>query len=224
VSVPIPKYLDKIAKIKKTKRELIECDLVCGCGSDVFSVYKNCFSQEDMSRAEEWRKKHNKYWRFRRLLCGGKYTFERDKDTGKIYKIGLFSSLFGIKIGKFCFDDASNLDLAVIKVKCGNCRKEHIVFDNRIHGYDGFCGSPAIDTEYNDIRFERKTEKNSEESLYRVSINIRNDETFDKFIEVCCEADITFEQYTNAFGDIEIMLYPTEILGREICFYAEETR
>ncbi|MDR1939554.1 MAG: hypothetical protein LBQ40_02015, partial [Clostridiales bacterium] len=92
MAIPVPSYLEHIAKIEKSKKDYAEFSLACPCGSDGFIVYKNYFSAEDIARAKEWEKRYDDYWR-RKFFCGKSYFYEKDKETGKLYERRMFLSI-----------------------------------------------------------------------------------------------------------------------------------
>ena len=86
------------------------------------------------------------------------------------------------------------------RARCSACGKEHLIFDNRIHGYDGvFCSNDrnrAYIPQYVQRTFRDKAPR-------RIEITTENDMTLEVFHEntgIECE----YDSYTNAFSWISV--------------------
>jgi len=99
--------------------------------------------------------------------------------------------------------------VCVVKATCAKCKKTILVFDNRIHGWDGYVCRLWRENEAGALEvIERKKEK-----TFSVNLIIRSEGKAD-FIENACGDDMIEEvgrkfeewEWVNAFGWIDIDL------------------
>ena len=191
----IPEHLRDIAiNIKKAKRNTVYCQLRCSCGCQNFSVYK---SQYDPSPLEVYEKS---------------LKFPIFESVGKIDKQGrrywVYKTIFGIPIGKryhdelllpngsYCYSD-------IIKIKCVECGKEHIIFDGDKHGYDAI--TTVIENIVGTIHFQADYENQNYRTLRKccgVEVAFQNDNSYEEIEQIfnSHKIPLTQEQYINAFS------------------------
>lgn len=103
-------------------------NLKCKCGCDHFSVF---YGKQEKSLEEKQREEKKEKF----LSHATSFEGYIGKD-GKIYTVRKF---LGIPFGKMCEEVSSvTIDREVVKIKCVNCLKEIIIFDNYQHGYSSF--------------------------------------------------------------------------------------
>jgi len=212
MAVPVPEYLKQIAHVTKEKRSHILMDIVCKCGGSDFYVYRNKKNPEKEKQEKELERKLSKN-PFSSL------TSWVDIADGKRYIVQ--RSIFGRTIQKIPLSEFQAIDYRnAIKIKCDKCGQEHIIFDNKKHGYDAFVDGVKDDDdlpEFAQIEFRSSTK-----NLVKVIIRIDDDQTYDDFLDVFDEAP-TFEQYTNAFSDITIYGLIIDLDNKKTTIHEEET-
>ena len=203
MSVPIPNYLKQIAVFDKCKSNWTYFSIKCACGCNRFEVYENCLNKEEKALVKPY------YDALEEIYADEPRKITRD-ENGKMHYWRLFEPLKGL--------DGAHEEIivperpffsgiTVIKVKCTECGKEHIIFDNRLHGYDGMTGEKTREALEYEPHFKRKCK-----DIVSLYIKIENDESFEEFQE---NTDLVFseEQYSDAFSWITI--YKVNSLGKK---------
>lgn len=198
----VPVYLKEIAYNCVQKKKSVIFDLKCTCGNETFKLMKGK-TNELKKREEQW----DKYWKKYRFIPILAFGDAIERKSGKRYWFG--RTFFDIRIGKFYTDDSpAVMDLCVVKAICSNCGKEHILFDNRNHGYDtlseivdtqrlGVVGMPFADESL--LKFRACQSKNCS-----VKVAVQNTLTMEDFYETFGD-DATEECYSLAFSWITII-------------------
>jgi ribosomal protein L33 len=209
----IPKYLEHISKVVKQSKHNVTVKLQCECGESKFIVLKNKPLEADKLAKEQWEKLINE-----RFSRGNVYQYS-DKDGNRFI---VRKNIFGIIVDKARLNDMPRyFDTNIIKLVCNNCGKEHIIFDNRIHGYDAYV-EKRNNVSYEGIEFKQKTFKGSNNNLVAIEIKIDNDITFEEF----CDQEgkeVTTEEYTNAFSNIIIYGNIIDLNNKRVTIFSEET-
>ena len=203
MSVPIPNYLKHIAVFDKFKSNWTYFSIKCTCGCDRFEVYESCLNKEEKALEKpyvdallEWYGWENK------SKC-----VTKDED-GTFHRWRLYEPSKGLqgKHEEIIIPERPFFSgIVVIKVKCAECGKEHIIFDNRLHGYDGMTGEETKEALEYEPHFKRKCK-----DIVSLCIKIENDESFEEFQE---DLGFTEEQYSDAFSWITI--YKVNALGKK---------
>ncbi len=118
----VPSHLRQIAVEDRDRLRL-----QCPCGYGAFLLYRNAYSPEEQAVLEAYETKCSK------LLGYGAIYGASDADgTVHIYRrrFGLFRQEIVLP------QRPSFADITVIKAVCADCGTEHLLFDNRLHGYD----------------------------------------------------------------------------------------
>ena len=188
----IPAYLRHISREIRVKGGRTTVALVCTCGNDCFDLFYNKFTKAEQEQYDRYLVEEEKVFR-------GSYASmcTRDND-GRLrhWKI-VFPE---IKIEVFPPEMPSFATVVSWRARCSGCGAQHLIFDNRYHGYDGaFCGDGAnLDYEPNYV--QRMTR---DKTPRRVEITTENDATLEQFREntgIDCDCDA----YSNGFGWISI--------------------
>lgn len=126
----IPSHLEHIAVAENDMLRL-----QCPCGCELFLLYRNAYSSEEQAVLDAYNKECG------RLLGHGAVYGTSDADgTVHTYRrrFGLFRHEIILPERPFF------ADITVIKAICANCVTEHLLFDNRLHGYDALTEQETI--------------------------------------------------------------------------------
>ena len=194
MAIPIPKYLRNIAILKKERKSWIHFDVQCSCGCDVFSVYQNYLNKEEKLLEKPY------FDALYEAYSAPASMRTRDAD-GTLHYWKLYEPGKGLK-GKheevFIPDRPFFSGIVVIKIRCIDCGKEYVLFDSRIHGYDGMAEKNTQEVLEYEPHFKLKCK-----DAVKLEIKIENDESFDEFQENT-EFGFTEDQYSDAFSWITI--------------------
>ncbi len=212
MSVPIPNYLKHIATLDKQQKTWAHFSIKCTCGCDKFFVYQNCLNKEEKALEKPY---NHAMWEIYVSDKPRKRTVDED---GKVHYWRLFEPLKGLEGAHeelIVPDCPFFLMIKVIKIKCVDCEKEHLVFDNRIHGYDGMTGEHTQETlEYNP-HFKLKCK-----DIVSLQIKIENDESFEEF-QKNTDLGFTEDQYSDSFS--WIVIYKIDKKGKKTKIFDCET-
>ncbi len=206
MSVPIPHYLNDIAILEKQKDTWVHFTVKCSCESDRFLVYENHLNKEEKALERPY------YDKLTEIYCSNSRRITIKDENGKIhYWKALEDSKEEIVIPEKPYFSG----ITVIKAKCADCGKEHLIFDSRIHGYDGITGEETKEAMEYEPHFRLKCK-----GIVSLSLKIENSESFEEFSE---DYDLGFteEQYSNAFS--WIMIYRTDEKGKKTKIFDYET-
>ena len=103
----------------------------------------------------------------------------------------------------------------MIKVSCTACGKEHLLFDSRIHGYDGMTGEHTQEVLDYKPHFKLKCK-----NAVSLEMKVENDESHEAFKENTA-IGFTKEQYSDAFG--WMVIYKTDEKGKKSKIIDTET-
>ncbi|MDR2090325.1 MAG: hypothetical protein LBP62_01525 [Clostridiales bacterium] len=154
MAVPIPQYLRQIGVFRSAKDENLTFSIRCTCGGETFTLLKNVPKKAKLSKEDREKVSATKKWErefYKRIAglpfrcsisdqCledgGRKITVSRRSKNGGIYETHTFKK-GGIPLGfnemnALCPEDYT----VIIKAVCDRCKKEHLIFDSRVHGCD----------------------------------------------------------------------------------------
>ena len=134
--IPIPQYLQQMAKPIEGNDDRVRFSVNCTCGNAWFSVFENCLSAEEKALEIPYEKACKK------LACGMWGAAVTVDEAGNTHHWKLMTP-FGLKGWKkeILLPPAPMGSLiTVVKCKCLQCGQEHILFDSRCHGYEGLHG------------------------------------------------------------------------------------
>ena len=190
----VPAYLRHISREIRTKGDRTTFALVCTCGNDRFDLFHNKFTKEEQAEYDRYIAEEERVFR-------GSYASmcTQDKD-GKLrhWKI-VFPE---IRIEVFPPEMPSFASVVSWRARCCQCGTEHLIFDNRFHGYDGIFCNDGQNRDYVPNYVQRS---NREKAPRRVEITTENDVTLAQFKEntgIDCDQDA----YSNGFGWISISI------------------
>ncbi len=212
MSVPIPHYLKDIAVLEKQKDTWVHFSLKCTCGNDHFFIYENYLNKEE--KALE--KPH--YDALAEIYDGNIPTARTWDENGKRHDWRLLEPLKGLEGAReeiIVPERPYFSGITVISVKCTACGKEHLIFDCRIHGYDGMTTEVTKETEEYVPHLRLKCK-----DIVSLTLKIENSESFEEFTKDC-DLGFTPEQYSNAFS--WLMIYKIDKKGKKTKIFDLET-
>ena len=140
MSVPIPHYLTDLAVLEKQTDTRTSFSIRCTCGCNQFFVYENHFSKGELAAIKPYCEA------MAEVHSGQNVTMTRDENGSCHYwrllepQKGSEGTREEILVPRCPFFAG----ITVVKALCASCSKEHVVFDSRIHGYDGMTGVGEI--------------------------------------------------------------------------------
>ena len=164
----VPAYLKQIVRELKIKGGRTTMALVGDCGSELFWIYENKLAPEEKKQMEYYEKALRK-------LGSGWFGWGGTVDKDGTVHHWKYITPF-IKKEVFVPDAPAFANVTSIQVECSRCGRMHIIFDNRMHSYDGvFCN------ENMDLRYLPYYEKRiTRDKLPRkIEIVTENDETIE---------------------------------------------
>lgn len=105
--------------------------------------------------------------------------------------------------------------IAVIRIRCADCGQEYLLFDSRLHGYDGMTGEHSPQEMCYEPHFKLKCK-----DAVALQLKIENDESYEEFKENT-DLGFTEAQYSDAFG--WIVIYKVDEKGKKTKIFELET-
>ena len=211
MGVPIPHYLKGLAVLKSRKNTWVHFSIKCACGSDNFFVYENYLNPNEKVLEKPY------YDALTEMFSAGSSMCTRDED-GTLHHWKLYEPSKGLK-GKheeiLLPDRPYFSGIVVIKIKCADCGKEYLLFDSRIHGYDGMTSEETKETMEYEPHFRLKCK-----NIVSLELKVENNESFEEFNEDC-DLGFTQEQYSNSFS--WIWIYKIDEKGKKTKIFDYET-
>ena len=137
-TLPVPRHLRRLAGEIKQTAYSVEMRLRCPCGCECFRVEKNAWTEAE-KRAMEAHEAALK-----KVICG--YSFRRLPNGRFQHRRNLFG-LIPLRWKYFDMPQAPGYwDVQCIRVICEACQMTHVVFDSRLHGYEGWAAEWPEDT------------------------------------------------------------------------------
>ena len=188
----IPQYLREIATKRKVRDGRTTFAITCGCGCGLFDIFVNSHTAEEKKALADYEKANEKIFR-RSWAIKGTVDENGVHHTWRYLAPGIRVEVFPPEVPVFA-------SLVCWKLRCSGCGKEHLIFDNRFHGYDGaFCSEDA-DRDYQP-RFRQRVFRDG--LPRRIEITTENDRTIEEFRENT-GMDCNFDTWSNAFGWIGV--------------------
>ena len=209
----VPKYLEGWTHVKKNATDAVVAMAVCKCGHTWFYAFRNI-----VVRTREEIEADEKFDKFVRRCLWRSFHMGPLKDGNLYYYRRNF---LGIIVDKIRVSDILSDTTSVVKIKCTECSEEYIAFDNRIHGYDAST-EEKVPISYEHMEFKQRKFKNSKDNIAEIEIRIINQLSFEEFSEGLDEA-YSMEEYSNAFGSIDIYAKVKDLTGKKIEIFSEET-
>ncbi|MBR6430313.1 MAG: hypothetical protein IKS27_03785 [Oscillospiraceae bacterium] len=189
IMIAVPAYLTSFADSIRTAKETLSFDIKCTCGCGSFKLVKNSHTAEEKKTLEEYEQSLPKTgWH---TIYGG--IDENGKPYSYIRKLFFFKKYIEFPPEPFF------VNIKVVKAICESCKKEIILFDSRLNGYDS-------------------QESTDEELEY--------DPYFKKSNSQCCGVSVKLEQFEDENIDPNhfswIWIYKKDG-SRKTVFFDEET-
>jgi hypothetical protein len=221
--VLIPKYLREIAEIVDCKTEKLTVRIKCPCGCGGFFVLKNIPKKVKVSKEIAEKIRLSKKW-WNEVLYKNENVkrFRGDFSSQISITYGKRNTLVHrFKEGEVPLSEEAMYELqptdinVVFKAVCANCKKEYLLFDNRIHGNDAADFKPLETEEY---AFKRK-KIGGGDAPAELLVAIENFWDFDD-IEDNGNEGLTADDYSEMFNGIKI--YAVNADGKKIKVYFED--
>ena len=151
------------------------------------------------------------------MFSAGASMCTRDED-GTLHHWKLYEPSKGLK-GRheevFLPDRPYFSGIVVIKSKCIKCEKEYLLFDSRMHGYDGMTN----EKDQAAIEYEPHFKLKCKEAV-SLEVKVENDESLEKFQDNT-DLGFTEEQFSDAFS--WIIIYRINNNGKKAKIFDWET-
>ena len=185
--VEIPIHLKDCTKIKNISKDTIILQVLCNCGSLTFYLLVNLLDVEEENIIKAYEKRLSS-WR----------NIENYIDPITKIRYLVTRNIFGKIYDKIPISQVHDIKRThILKVKCSECGREKVIFDNRHHGYDAVVEENRLFSTDKEYQYGFMKKKSME-----VEIKIRNDLTYDEY---CIETEKNHsKEYSNAFSSIEI--------------------
>lgn len=191
--MPIPAYLKEIAVPLTEKGKWTTFSLKCACGCEAFFLSQNYLTKEEQ-------KQERPYYDALDYLfgsCGSGFgSMGRWFDEqGRAHSWRLLSSdgLDGPKEDVIIPARPFFSGITRITVQCAQCGAEHILFDSRLHGYDGMIQTPTPE----ELAYQPHM-KQRRGGPIAIQVKVETTETPESFREVD-RTDLSPADWTNAF-------------------------
>lgn len=113
--------------------------LQCPCGCELFALFRNAYTPDEQAVLDAYNKECG------RLLGHGAVYGASDAD-GTVHT---YRRRFGLFRQEIILPECPSFsDITVIKAICANCGTEHLLFDNRLHGYDALTEAETDSASY----------------------------------------------------------------------------
>lgn len=188
----IPYYLRHISTEQKVRGGRTTFSVACGCGNDLFDIYVNGHTPEEKEQLDVYQREMDEIFRI-----GYAFTGSIDED-GTLHSWRIVAP--GIKVEVFPPETPSFAGVMRWMLRCSACGREHLIFDNRVHGYDGVFCSENADRDYQPV-FKQRSFR--DRLPRRIEITTENEKTMEDFREatgIDCDADT----WSNAFSWIGV--------------------
>ena len=209
--IPVPAYLRAHAQSVKYTKSWTSFTFACTCGCHSFAPFVNYYtSEEETALKPYYDALHNSL-----SGCWGSTCTKDDDGTLHHWKLFSHAGLNGPKEEVFIPEHPFYAGITAIKIKCTLCGEEHLIFDNRYHGYDGMTSTHTEEALNYQPQFRPKCR-----SAVGIEIKVENDPSLDKF-EENAGLRLTETQYSNAFSWIKI--YAVNPNGKKRVIFEYET-
>lgn len=203
--LPVPRHLRGIAGEVRQTAYSVRVKLRCACGCESFRCEKNAWSEEERRQMEAYEAALKKLvlGYTCRVLPGGQHQRRRN----------LFG-LIPLRWQNFDMPQAPGYwDVQCIRVICEACQTTHVVFDSRLHGYEGWAAEWPEDTMAWQPRW-----RSAARSVGAVTVCVENRD-FDVFMED--NPELTPEDCSDLYENISIRIQGDDGKSREI--FSRET-
>lgn len=198
--LPVPRHLRPVAGAVKQTAYAVEVRLRCPCGCERFRIEKPAWTEEERRRMEA----HEAA--LKKLVLG--YTC-RVLPNGQHQRRRNLFGLIPLRWQNFDMPQAPGYwDVQCIRVICDACGAVHVVFDSRLHGYEGWAASWPEETMAWQPRW-RSAARNP--ALVTVYVENRD---FDVFLKE--NPELTPEDCSDLYENISIKVRKNDGRSREI--------
>ena len=129
--LPVPRHLRDIADVIEQGEIYATLRLLCPCGCRLFRMERAEYSPEERAQLQAHEDSYRAATEGYRVKHGA---------NGLLRKRGLFGRW---EPAEFLPCPAC-YDVTAIRAVCEECGVHHLVFDNRLHGFEAACGFPVL--------------------------------------------------------------------------------
>ena len=190
--VPIPDYLKDISIYETSKDNNTFFSIQCTCGCSEFYILENKLTAEEKNQLQPY------YDVLTSLYCSGGYGVtghwiddERAEHTWKLLSPDREN---GPKEDVIFPPRPVFAGISRIECKCASCNREFLLYDSRMHGYDGVTADKSAE----ELQYQPVMKQKTKESV-AVQIMVENDESLEEFRENT-DPQYDQQQYSNAFS------------------------
>ncbi len=203
--LPVPRHLRHLAGEVRQTSYSTEVKLCCPCGCERFRIEKSAWTADEQRRMEAYEAA------LKKLVLG--YTCRRLPDGQHQRRRNLFG-MIPLRWQNFDMPEAPGYwDVQCIRVICEACQAVHMVFDSRLHGYEGWAAEWPEDT-----RTWQPNWRRAAQSTGIVTVRVESRD-FDVFLEESPE--LTPEDCSDLYENISIRYTADNGKSREV--FSRET-
>ncbi len=167
----IPSYLQEISDVKFEDDNHSKLCIRCTCGFDKFLLFVKRKTKEDIQVEKDLEKRFRKEW-------GNRVEMQSNSD-GEVFLVR--KNIFGKVTKKRKFSEiCAKTYKEYICIKCAFCEREYVLFDERIHGFDGCLNHDCVSA-LDQIHYSNDTFKLNIDLNYNIEI-FEDDTLTDKSI------------------------------------------
>lgn len=199
--MPVPAYLKHLAVDATEHKTWTAFSLVCLCGCRRFHLYKNDYTSGEKKVIKPYFKAVEDYYYKPKHIYydeNGVLHDEREVAPG-VYREAVIPPAPFFSTVK------------VYKALCASCGVEHLLFDNRYHGYDGMTAQGQSEELLSYQPHFRQIKRRDGEAV-GLLVKAENDETYLQFCENTA-LGFTEAQYADAFS--WICVYTVDTAGKK---------
>lgn len=211
MAIPVPAYLKHLAVPEKQQNTWVHFRVRCTCGCERFAVYQNTLTREEKLLERPY------YDALTRLCTGGGASMCTRDEDGTLHHWKLYEPEKGLQERHeeiVVPEQPYFSSVVVIQLRCSACGAEHLLFDSRVHGYDGVTGETSPETMDYTPHFRVKCADTA------VAVKVENDPCLEEFREHT-GLELTEAQYADAFS--WIVVYRINEKGKKVKIFEQET-
>ena len=194
--IPLPDHLKGIVFLEKDKGNAVTVSLkCCRCNCNSFFLHENYPTKEEKALLKPYREAlHNWYPKPKDGFPG-----QMTRDENGVWHYWKILSADGLKREEvFIPKQPPFATVNVIKAICSECQQEYILFDSRLHGYDGIVSEHSEE----ELEYSPHYRLKNQNAL-KILLVVENDATLDTFVSNT-GIELNEQDYSNAYSWIAI--------------------
>ena len=211
--IPLPDHLKEIVLLEKDKENTVTLSLkCCRCNCNSFFLHENHPTKEEKALLKPYREALNNWYPKPKDGFPGQMT----RDENGVWHYWKILSADGLKREEvFIPKQPPFATVKVIKAVCCECQQEYILFDSRLHGYDGIVSDHSEE----ELEYSPHYRLKNQNAL-KVILVVENDTTLDTFVSNT-GVKLNEQDYSNAYSWITI--YGIDDSGKKKKLFEFET-